>query len=317
LSVSSGEGAVLSWLLEEDQPAVRYFALVDLLGRSPSSEESRSANDQISRRGWAKEILDQQKEGGNWESRKSVYRPKYTATNWRMLVLSDLGLTKKDRRIERTCELFFAEWLKKELPATEGEICIVGNLARMLTRFGYVDDARVKGLFNWIVTNQKDDGGWHCFKSDTGTLDCWEGLGAFAALPRGLWTRSIKRSAERGAEFYLERRLMDEGPRYAPWLRLHYPNHYYYDILVGLDVVTKLGYADDKRLRPALAILQKKVRVDGTWAIDRMQPDFWSRYAPHYRLKQEPKAFALEGPGEPSKWMTLKSLRVLKRVSES
>ena len=296
---------------------MRYFTLVDLLGHPPSSGETRSAYDQISRRGWAKQILDAQRKGGNWESRKSIYRPKYTATNWRMLVLSDLGLTKKNRRIERACELFFADWLKEELPVTEGEICIVGNLARMLTRFGYIDDTRVKGLFNWIVKNQKDDGGWHCFKSKTGTLDCWEGLGAFAALPRGLWTRSIKRSAERGAEFYLERHLMEEGPRYGPWLRLHYPNHYYYDILLGLDIVTKLGYADDKRLRPALAILEKKARADGTWAIDKVHPDVESRYRPHYRLKGEPKAFALEEPGEPSKWMTLKSLRVMKRVSES
>ena len=117
----------------------------------------------------------------------------------------------------------------------------------MLTRFGYDDDFRVRKLFDRLVEDQKDDGGWHCFESTRGTLDCWEGLAAFAALPRSKRTRGIKNSIERGAEFYLARNLFREG-RYPPWFRLHYPNHYYYDILVGLDVITKLGYGGDRRL---------------------------------------------------------------------
>ncbi|MDG7000803.1 MAG: hypothetical protein JRN15_17050, partial [Nitrososphaerota archaeon] len=97
----------------------------------------------------------------------------------------------------------------------------------------------------------KEDGGWHCFQSEKGTLDCWEALAAFAILPRQKWNKGIKRSVERGTEFYLEHRLYREGRRYEPWFRFHYPTHYYYDILVGLDIVTSLGRADDKRLTPA------------------------------------------------------------------
>jgi len=64
-----------------------------------------------------------------------------------------------------------------------------------------------------------------------------------------------------------------DGAAYAPWFRLHYPVHYYYDILVGLDVVTALGRGDDPRLRPALAWLEERPNRDGRWNLDALHPD--------------------------------------------
>jgi hypothetical protein len=197
------------------------------------------------------------------------------------------------------------------------EVCIVGNTARMLTRFGYADDHRVRTLYDRLLEDQKEDGGWHCFESDHGTLDGWEALAAYAVLPRPKRTRRIERSISRGVEFYLKRKLFQEGRRkYQPWFRFHYPNHYYYDILVGLDLITKLGYADDKRLGPALRILKDKRRSDGTWALDSVHPDLGS--GAEYDLDTtKVKPFALEKPGRPSKWITLKALQVLKRVEDA
>ena len=149
-----------------------------------------------------------------------------------------------------------------------------------------------------------------------GTLDCWEGLSAFAVLPRTKWTRRIKRSVEKGAEFYLKRELFKQGHRrYLPWLRFHYPVHYYYDLLVGLDVITSLGYADDKRLKPSLQILQRKRRTDGTWPLDAVHPDLGAGAG--YRFTKRPRRFALERERRPSKWITLIALRVLKRVERA
>jgi hypothetical protein len=119
----------------------------------------------------------------------------------------------------------------------------------------------------------------------------------------------------RGAEFYLERRLFKEGRRYEPWFRLHYPNHYYYDILVGLDVLTQLGFAADRRLRPALKILTDKRLRNGTWQIDRAHPDVLGPKAAQYQKGVKP--LLVEQPGKPSKWLTLKALRVLKRVEDA
>ena len=316
-----GPSAVVKqWLLGEDQPAVRYFGMTQLLDKDPRSPEAKKTYETIPKRGWGADILSRQKPDGRWESRPegSLYGPKYTATNWMALVLSDFGLTKANPQIRKVARLYFKEWMSP--PPKENifndEVCIVGNTARMLTRFGYAGDPRVMKLFDRLVEDQKEDGGWHCFKSDTGTLDGWEGMAAYAALPRQAWTRSIKRSVERGAEFYLERKLYDDGePRYPPWLRLHYPNHYYYDILVGMDFLTRLGYAGDRRLKPALRVLDDRMISEGIWALDRVHPDL----APgaRYSLRKKPKPFALERQGKPSKWITLKALLVKKRVVEA
>jgi len=309
---------VIDWLLEENQPAVRYFTLTGLLGVRRDAPDAKRTYANIPKIGWAADILRMQKATGYWQDAKSLYGPKYTATNWMCLILSDLGLTRDDRRIARAADLFFKQWLS--IPSMENifndEVCVVGNTARMLTRFGFQDDFRVGKLFDRLVEDQKDDGGWHCFESKTGTLDGWEALAAFAALPKSRHTRKIKNSIERGAEFYLERRLIREGRRrYAPWFRFHYPNHYYYDVLVGLDVITRLGYGNDRRIQQALGILNEKRRANGTWLLDKVHPDIGP--GAHYTLRKKPTPFALERAGTPSKWITLTALQILKRVEQA
>src|SRR5208283_2820183 len=132
--------AILDWLLEPDQPVARYHALVQLLGRSTNDPEVREAHSQIPRRGWAKAIFDEQKPGGYWELRKSLYQPKYLATNWRMLVLADFGLTLKNTRFKAGCDLYFKDWLSSDDEfEADAEVCVSGNLASTLVRAGYSD----------------------------------------------------------------------------------------------------------------------------------------------------------------------------------
>src|SRR5437879_10218045 len=193
------------------------------------------------------------------------------------------------------------------------EVCAVGNAARLLTRFGYGDDHRVRKLYYWILEEQREDGCRNCSQGTPGTLDGWEALSAYAALPKSKRSGKIGQSISRGAEFYLEKRLFQEGRKYLPWFRFHYPNHIYYDILVGLDMITKLGFADDRRLEPALEILKEKRRADGTWSIDRVHPDLGQGATIQLSVKKV-RHFALEGPGKASKWIGLTALRALKRV---
>jgi hypothetical protein len=311
------KGRTLSWLLDEVQPAVRYRALTDLVGLPENHADVKKARSEIPRRGWASDILSRQKPGGYWESDKNLYRPKYTATNWMALVLSDLGLTREDPRIAKTAELFFREWMdEKKENIFKAEVCIVGNTARYMTRFGYYDDPRVTRLFDRLLEDQKKDGGWHCWDPAKGTLDCWEALAAFAAIPKKNLTRRIRGSIQRGAEFYLDRKLFEEGRKYRPWFRLHYPVHYYYDILVGLDIMTALGFGGDKRLEPALKILNRKSH-SGRWPLERVHPDPPSYAWGKKNRGQSTRPFALEEVGSPSKWLTLTSLRVQKRVAEA
>ncbi len=308
-------GEVMEWLLEPNQPVMRFRTLTELLGRRDKDPEVVEAKNNIPTKGWAREILASQKEQGYWENADSLYVPKYIATNWKAIVLSDFGLTREEPRIKKAAELFLTQWLDPDKENIYHEdVCIVGNTARMLTRFGYGDDPRVAKLFDRLVEDQKSDGGWHCFESNSGTLDCWEALAAYSVLPRTKRTRKINSSIERGAEFYLERRLYDDGqPKYEPWFRFHYPIHYYYDLLVGLDVVTRLGYASDPRLSTALEIMRKKRSSDGKWRMEKIHPDIGE--GADYSLRNPPIPFVIEDEGEPSKWLTLAALLVEMRVS--
>ena len=320
----------IDWLLKDDQPSVRYYTMTDLLNRKEKDPEVRDTYSLIPRKGWAKQILKLQKPRGYWEPKEPkptnlhewldfLYHPKYVSTNWRAIVLSDLGLTSQELRIRKIADLFFKYKLRigSMINIFNDEVCIVGNAARMLARFGYADDHRVRKLFDRLLEDQKEDGGWHCFEIRHGTLESWEALAAFAALPKSKRTRKIERSIARGAEFYLERKLFEEGKRkYSPWFRFHYPNHYYYDILLGLDLMTRLGYADDKRLEPALKILSDKRQSEGTWLLDKVHPDIAPGAGYDIDVRKV-KPFALEKPGEPSKWITLTALRVLKKVEDA
>ena len=321
------DAKVVEWLLEESQPAVRYRTLLDLLDRKDSDAEVRLARSKIARVGWARDQLRLQGPKGFWEAHDPrnvkewidfLYFPVFRATNWRALVLSDLGLDATNPKIKKIADLLFEYKLRLSSPFNffHEEMCISANTARMLTRFGYADDPRVRKLYDWLIEDQRKDGGWNCSQGTPGTLDVWEPLAAFASLPKAKRTSKMEESISRGAEFYLERKLFKEGRPYAPWLRLHYPNHYYYDILVGLDVLTQLGFSGDRRLRPALNILADKRQPDGTWLMDRLHPDIGPDITIHPD-KEKIKPLIVEEASKPSKWITLKALRVLNRVAQA
>jgi hypothetical protein len=310
---------VASWLLEnEADPSVRLRVLTELMGRPSDDPAVRHARRQLGRSGWAAQILRRQHPGGQWETpgtgRTSLYRPKYIATNWCMLVLADLAAPGSNPRVKRATDLFLRTYAHPSagLGLGGGEICFTGNAVRMMARFGRLHDKRVKQAVRWILRAQKGDGGWHCFPSKTGTLDGWEGMAAFAAIPEEERSADVEEAIERGAQFYLDRGLLREGrSRYAPWERLHYPVHYYYDLLVGLDFMTALGYGRDRRIRPALRRLESMRNAAGSWDLDRLHPDTED---PDYPVRKSYYPFGLEVPGRPSRWITTTALQVLSRA---
>jgi len=306
------------WLLAEDaDPSVRHRVLRELLDRPHDDPAVVDARKRIGREGWAARILREQHPQGQWAtpgtSGNELYRPKYVATNWRLLVLADLGVNGKQPRVAKALRLFL-----RRLSGPSGgfggrgsELCFTGNAVRMLARFGRLEDPNVRPAIDWLVRHQKEDGGWHCSPSRKGTLDAWEALSAFAALPPTTRSAAVLRAIERGAEFYLDRGLLREGRPYAPWTRLHYPVHYYYDLLVGLDVLTALGYGDDPRMRPALDRLEAMRNRDGSWNMDALHPDTED---PDYQFRGPFYPLGLEVPGRPSRWITTTALLVLKRA---
>jgi hypothetical protein len=315
--------AVQEWLLAPAQPAVRFLTLTEILGRSPSDPQVKEARRTIPTTGWAADILAERGERGTWGDPKSLYVPKYHSTNWMLLVLSDLGLTREHAPIRASCDLWMDTFARPDggfgnPGGKSSHVCVTANTARALVKFGFEDDRRVRSAFDWLVEDADPKGGWSCYGSGR-LLDTWEPLSAFASLPRARWTASARSCVERGAEFFLERELHRQGDRYEPWFRTHYPVHYYYDMLVGLDCLTALGYGSDPRLDFALAWLKELRRRDGRWNLGGVHPDVEGGMAEWYSAhpKQRPTPFQLEPVGQPSKMITFLAARVLSRVDRA
>ena len=317
---------VLDWLLERGNPSVRYLTLTQLLGKSGSDAEVRAARAEIPRDPWVRDILARRNPGGWWVRDRGWLEPRFLGTHWNMLALADLGATREIPEVRASCEF----WMAKSPLAGggvggfgkgKGHHCYTANMARGLIRFGYADDDRVRRTMEWLVTTAHPKGGWTCRFSKEGpatsrSLDAWEGLGAFAVYPREQWTRGMHAVVERTAEYYLEHELHQQGDRYEPWYRFHWPTHYYYDLLVGLDCLTALGYGKDRRLGYALDLLRSKQRKDGTWNLDAVQtdpdPESARWFAQHPEKRPVPLTF--EEAGRPSKMITLRARTVLARL---
>ncbi len=316
----------IDWLLEEDQPSIRYLTLTQLLGRKESDPEVRQAKARIPKVGWASEMLERRDPAGWWAQDRGWMEPRFLSTHWNMLALADLGASRAIPEVERSSEY----WMGKSPLAGggvggfgkgKGHHCYTANMARALLRLGFEDDPRVRKTLDWIVRTSHPKGGWACRFSTGGpapsrTLDAWEGLGAFAAYPRSKWSASMQDCVERSAEYFLERELHRQGDRYEPWYRFHWPVHYYYDLLVGLDCLTALGYGHDRRLRYALDLLTEKRRPDGRWILDAAQPDYDEESARWFAKHPEkrPTPLTFEAAGRPSKMITLRALTVLSRI---
>lgn len=189
----------VNWLLERENPSVRYFTLRDILDYSEKDPEVEEAKAAIKHYEKVSKIFSKQKPEGYWESPEHPYLPKYKSTYWQIIILGQLGLNKSDERVRKACEYIFRfqleeggfsefreegakreyNWIKeralkwgKELPPfdiwakekiREYEMsCLTGNVAASLIRLGYAEDDRVKRALNWLVKIQNKDGGWLC-----------------------------------------------------------------------------------------------------------------------------------------------------------
>ena len=292
---------------------MRFLASRDLLARRPSERNLSLLRTQVPTRGWAAKILVKQKEKTYWATKKTCYTPKFKSTIWQLQVLADLGLSRGDERIANAVEFWFdlhydakgggyCPGARREADVlvrggSWSHLCTTGNMVRSLIRFGYLEDERVQSAIRWLVSEQYPSGGWDCFGREAATMDAWEGMSALAEIPPSRQSSEVSRALEKGAEFFLERRLLHEGRRFARWWWLRYPWHYFYDVLVGLDFMTALGYGKDSRMHEALDHLESKRLPDGRWNLD------WTN-----------GNMVVEARGKPSKMITFLALRALRRA---
>lgn len=301
---------------------MRAQALIHLVGRAYDEPEVMAAREESLCRGSIARVLDGLALTSDHDSYEKLMDPRYGTPYHRLIALADMGAPSEDRRIHTTLERVLELFTKPDggFGRTSGHVCVTGNIVRAAVHFGRGDDARVKSGSRWLLANQRADGGWNCFPEDdpNSTLDSWEPLAALEVVPASQRSPEMQSAIERAVEFFLKERLGLEAA-YDPWRRIHFPRHYYYDFLLGLELVTDSGDPHDPRLKPALDLLISKSSAHGRWALDITHPDvdpegdppykpIWANFlATVVRLQVEPT-------GTPSRWATLAAMRVLRRT---
>ena len=326
----------LDWLLEPDpeNPGPRYLALTELLDKSPDDPEVITAQQAVMNSGPVPVILENQFPEGYWVHPGAKYLPKYRGTIWQVVFLAQLGADGGDPRIRTACDYVLSHY-----PSPYGGLsmtgvnsglihCMQGNLCAALIDLGWLGDERFDRGLDWLarsITGQciapseerkakvrylrsgNSGPGFLC--SANGHLPCaWGAVKATLALskiPEEAHTPATKAALQAGAEF-----LLSHDPAIADypmgwndkpnrsWFKFGYPIGYVTDVLQNLEVLTNLGYAKDARLTNAIDLLLDKRDEQGRWNME---------YTYNGKTWVD-----IETKKKPSKWVTLRALRVLK-----
>jgi hypothetical protein len=319
----------IHWLLEEDEnnPSVRYFALCDLLERPESDPEVREARAAIMRSGPVPVILAAQEPSGEWVKTGSGYSPKYRGTVWSLLILAELGADPQEPRIRKGCEYLLEHSIAgngafsayQGLTPSGAIHCLNGNLLFALERLGYGNDPRLQTVIDWLARailgaqpiqfyasgtsgpnfacgiNLGQPCGWGANKAIRGLLE----------IPEKRRTPLIERALQAGADFLLSRDPVVADYPYtqrvsSTWFKLGFPLSYWSDVLETVANLVELGYGDDPRLKPAIEWIVTQQDGQGRWKLrNSLNGKMWAE---------------IEARGKPSKWVTLRALRVLKRA---
>jgi hypothetical protein len=313
LPMTRNSNDVTQWLLDGD-PAIRWQTLRDLVGATERTVERERRK--VARVGWGSRLLAKQDSEGTWAGGKSsdggLYHPKWTSTTYTMLLLRDLGLSATNKQAQKACSLLLDQGLQRDGGINYGwwgvsETCVTGMVLSILSAFEHNDD-RVDIVVDHLLKQQMPDGGWNCRRrfgathsSVHTTISALEGLRYYELLHRRK-VAAVRAAQRRGREFLLVHRLFRShrtGAIIKPiFVRFSFPPRWHYDILRALDYFQAVKARRDPRLADAIEILQNERLKDGRWPLQNS-----------YNGKTY---FEMEHVGAPSRWNTLRALRVLK-----
>ena len=305
---------VHKWLLDSD-PSIRWQVLQDLL--DAPADEVAAERAKVATEGWGAQLLGQRDDDGQWaggacfpgdfEWPDSQPGQPWTSTLPTLDLLREFGLDPTSEPAVETVALVRdnCRWEHAGQPFWDGEVepCINGGTVALGAYFGVDVDAIVDRLLG----EQLDDGGWNCEaengsvrSSFNSTICVLDGLLEHERATGATGTRAAR---QRGEDYLLERRLfrrLSSGEVVNPrWLELSFPPRWHYDVLRGLDYFRSAGAPADSRMQEAVDVVRSKQQPDGTWLLENTHPG-----AVHFELE--------DGDGKPSRWNTLRALRVLR-----
>ncbi len=318
------------WLLEEDNPSVRYYTLLEIMDGPPGALEVIKARKEIMKKGVIPKILAKQEEEGYWGKPDGFYLSKYKGTVWQLIILAELGADSNDKRIRKAVEFIlensqgrqsFGFSMNRSIKTGGGrnrEVlpCLTGNMVWSMIKFGYLTDHRIKKAIEWIVKYQRFDDGtedipkgypWDQHEPCWGRHSCHMGvvktLKALAEIPVNERSADVKKKISDGVEYLMAHNIYKrshniERVSKPGWLKFGFPLMYTTDALEILGILARLGYWDN-RMRETLNLVISKQDDKGRWLLENT---FNGRFQTN-----------IEQKGKPSKWITLNALRVLKR----
>ncbi len=299
------------WLLEKENPSVRYFALRDLYGKGENDPEVREAKNAIMESKPVKRILSLQKPEGWWGDPEGMFTPNYRGSAWQLAFLAELGADPEHPRVKKGVDYVLDKITKREgagIAAKRSAFinvnCYLGVALEAFIRLGRLNDERVQAGIAYaceLVTQGK----LKCRYRQN--LSCpWGGekeLRALARIPEGKRAPEVKAAMARIVEFLLKYDLARAAyPRKnkvsGHWFRFGFPRTYNADILEVLDALALAGYGRERALGKAIEFMLSKQDKDGRWKMETSYND---------KMLAE-----IEEKGKPSRWLTLRALRVLK-----
>jgi hypothetical protein len=303
---------VIQWLLEGD-PAIRWQVLRDLTDASPDEVSAERAR--VEHEGWGARLLAAEDANGLWDG-GACFPAGYTGgepgqpwtpTMHTLQTLQLFGLDPASASARRSIALVAenGRWEHDGQPYFEGEVepCINGRTVDSGAYFG-VD---VAPIVERLLSERLDDGGWNC-EAENGsvrssfdtTIDVLDGLVEFERTTGG--TDELSEARRSGEEYLLERKLFrrkSTGEVVKPeYLDFAFPYYWHYDVLRALDYFHGSGADPDPRMGEAVDVVRSKQQPDGRWLLDRVYPG-----RVYFDLE--------DGVGAPSRWNTLRALRVL------
>lgn len=333
-----------SWLLESDNPSVRYLALRHLLRLPVDHVEVQLARAAIPSSPTVVRIFARQSPEGYWGDPTSPYQPKYKATYWTLMLLGHLGLSISDRRIQRAVEYIFQfqqpeggfaecgeagarrEYAAvinrkraqhRKIPSEEAFVadllhqmtlsCLTGNMIATLLRLGYGDHPRLWSAVEWLVSIQHSDGGWLCPYWKAHIHDkhsCFHGT--ICALEGLAEIPPQRRSPQiQGA--------LARGAEFLLMHHLYRSDHHDWQIInprwLELAFPWFWGYSILRGLWVLTGVEVDDERMQDALAILHAKQRDDGRWA--LEKVPSPMQATLEKKGQPSKWVTLKALEVL------
>lgn len=300
----------IDWLLEGDT-SIRYQTHKDLLNSNKILIQKEQQN--ILKEGWGKLFLDLQEEDGTWSN--TLYSPKWTSTFYTVLLIKRFGAP-MNKNIEQACRILLDNGYYEKDGGINywkswkfGECCVTGMLLSILCHFK-IDDDRIHKMVQYILIEQMPDFGWNCEKPQGAkhssfhtTISVLEGLWEYENFfPHSKLIQSVKEKQLEGIEFLLQHHLYKSSttlktvnPR---MIKLSFPPRWFYDIIRCLDNFQEKKIEKDERMDDAINILKSKQTEDGFWNLEHKYP--------------AKVFFDMENVGKPSRWNTLRTLRILK-----